>query len=206
MSTVSADISMSLEGQLIVYEFLSLDGRFEGPPGAEMDWVQKHFSPELENDLADQYASLGAFLMGRRTFDSLASYWPTPAASQEYLVHSMNAIPKLVASHRPEVSHWPNSHHLGDQPLTALPKELHTRGDIMVIGSGDLVCQLAQADLVDEYRLLVFPEILGTGRRLFDTLDRPASLATHRNEIFPGGVIALHSRTRHATGETVARS
>ena len=84
-------------GQLIVYEFLSLDGRFEGPSGAEMDWVQSHFSAELENDLADQYASLGAFLMGRRTFDSLASYWPTPAASQEHLVNSMNAIPKLPA-------------------------------------------------------------------------------------------------------------
>lgn len=181
-------------GQLIVYEFLSLDGRFEGPPGAEMDWVQRHFSPELESDLAGQYASLGALLMGRRTFDSLASYWPTPAASQEHLVHAMNAIPKLVASHQSDVSRWPNSHHLGDQPLTALPKELHARGDIMVIGSGALVSQLAQADLVDEYRLLLFPEILGAGRRLFDPLTRPASLATHRNESFPGGVVALHCR------------
>ena len=159
-----------------------------------MDWVQKHFSADLENDLARQYASLSAFLMGRRTFDSLASYWPTPTASDEHLVDSMNAIPKLVVSHRTDVSHWPNSHHLGDEPWDALPRELEARGDIMVIGSGNLVGQLAQADLVDEYRLLIFPEILGAGRRLFDTGTRPASLETDRHELFPGGVVALHCR------------
>ncbi|QVQ50118.1 dihydrofolate reductase family protein [Spiractinospora alimapuensis] len=179
-------------GRLIVYEFCSIDGRFDGPAGEEMDWVQRNFSLEIEQDLAKQYTRIGAFLMGRSTFDALASYWPTPAAAHEHLVDAMNTIPKLVVSHRPDVDAWPGSHHLGPDPLSALREELAARGDIMLIGSHDVARQLADADLVDEYRLLVIPEIVGGGRVLFPDSGPPSRWTTTRSERFDTGAVALH--------------
>lgn len=178
--------------RVIVYEFLSLDGKFEGPPGAEMDWVQQHFSQEIESDLAEQYELLGAFLMGRRTFDSLASYWPTPAAAEERQVFAMNTIPKLVVSHSADVSAWSNSHHLGAEPFETLRHELTVRGDVMLIGSREISRQLASAGLIDEYRLLIFPEILGRGEHFFPSEGPPSSWTVTRSRRFDSGVIALH--------------
>ncbi|WP_159622177.1 dihydrofolate reductase family protein [Ruania rhizosphaerae] len=188
----SADHSPEGSGRVIVYEFLSLDGRFEGPPGNEMDWVQRHFSHEIEVDIAAQYERLGGFLMGRRTFDSLASYWPTSAAAHEHLVGAMNTLPKLVISHRSDVSAWANSHHLGDEPFVALRRELAARGEIMLIGSQDIADQLARADLVDEYRFLVFPEVLGRGRHLFPAEGPSRSWMTTRSRRYDTGAVALH--------------
>lgn len=76
---------------LIAYEFLSLDGRFEGPPDHEMDFVTAGFSDRIEEDIAKQYDQIGSFVMGRTTFDGLARYWPTDAAKDERLVDYMNA-------------------------------------------------------------------------------------------------------------------
>lgn len=162
---------------LIVYEFLSLDGYFEGPEGQEMDFVQAAFLPSMEQDIADQYETVEAFVMGRRTFDSLASYWPTEAASGEHLVEYMNGRTKLVVSASPGVSNWVNSEHLGDAPFDALAERRKTaRKDMMVIGSGSVVRGLLGAGLVDELRLLLFPVVLGAGRRLFAPSPRQMDL------------------------------
>lgn len=183
-------------GRLIVSEFVSLDGRFEGPPGQEMDWVRRHFSDELERDLAVQYERIGAFVMGRRTFDGLASYWPTPHAAHEHLADAMNDIPKLVVSSSTDVGAWPRSHHLGTRPLAALRDELAERGDIMLIGSRDVADQLAAAELVDEYRLLIFPEVLGRGRLLFPEEGPSSAWVTTRAERFGSGVTVVHAARR----------
>lgn len=178
-------------GKLIVSEFLSLDGRFEGPPGAEMDWVHRGFSPQLEEGQAQRYANLRGLVMGRRTFEVLGSYWPTPAAQEEHLFEQMNSLPKLVVSHREDVGSWQNSRHLGEDPLESLRRE-RSGGDPMVIGSRSLVQQLAETDMIDEYQLLLFPEVLGTGELLFPDQGPPADFTLSRTETFPNDVLVLH--------------
>ena len=178
---------------LIVYEFLSLDGYFEGPEGQEMDFVQAGFLPSMERDIANQYATVEAFVMGRRTFDSLAAYWPTEAAAGEHLVDYMNGRTKLVVSSDPDVSAWVNSKHLGDAPLDTLAERKTTaRGDMMVIGSGSVVRGLLEAGLVDELRLLVFPVVLGAGRRLFDSSLSQMELRLTHSHAFENGTLGLH--------------
>ncbi|ASR36203.1 hypothetical protein BAY61_15645 [Prauserella marina] len=154
--------------RLLAYEFLSLDGHFEGPEGHEMDFVTQRFSRGIEEDLAAQYGEVGAFVMGRTTFDSLAGYWPTAAAAREYLVDYMNAIPKLVVSNKTDVSAWPNSEHLGPDWLSALAeRKRKDSADLMIIGSASVVRELTARRLIDEYRILLFPRVLSTGRPLF---------------------------------------
>ncbi|QDY71090.1 dihydrofolate reductase family protein [Qingshengfaniella alkalisoli] len=178
---------------IIVYEFLSLDGYFEGPSGREMEFVQSSFLPSMEYDIAAQYGDIEALIMGRRTFDALASYWPTDAASGEHLLGYMNGLKKLVVSSHPDVSAWENSEHLGNDPMNALRECKHSSArDLMVIGSGIVVRELVRADLVDEFRFLIFPLLLGDGRRLFDTAVPFRSLRLCRNHRFENGTLALH--------------
>lgn len=185
---------------LIVYEFLSLDGFFEGPKGQEMDFVQSAFLPSMERDIADQYDAVEAFVMGRRTFDLLGGYWPTEMASQEHLVDYMNGRTKLVISSNPDVSNWMNSEHLGNTPFEALAARKKTAcKDLMVIGSGEVVNGLLDLGLVDELRLLVFPVLLGKGRRLFNSSSRPLNLRQVRNDAFENGTLILHYETNFRT-------
>ena len=179
--------------QLIAYEFVSVDGLFEGASGHEMDFVREGFSPEIESDIAEQYSAVSAFVMGRVTFDKLASYWPTPAAREEALVKDMNAKRKLVLSHSDDVAAWSNSEWLGTDPWSALRERRQSeRGDLMVIGSARVVRTLLELGLLDELRLLVFPTVLGEGRALFER-SRPArKLNLVRTRQFDRGVLSLH--------------
>jgi dihydrofolate reductase len=174
--------------RIVAYEFMSLDGCFSGPTGSEMDFVTGGFSTEMEEDIARQYESVDAFIMGRTTFDSLAGYWPTPAASNERLVEPMNRIPKLVVSSSSDVSAWSNSEHLLD-PVADL-KARDGNGDLMVIGSASVVALLAQYELIDEYRFLLFPIVLGDGRPLFSRSEPISGMALTRLHAFDTGVVA----------------
>lgn len=185
--------------KIIAYEFLSIDGHFKGPPGAEMDFVHKGFSIPIEKDIAEQYTSVSAFIMGRETFDSLAGYWPTDAAQREHLHDQMNRIPKWVVSHNQDVSSWPGSEHLGNDPFATLEQRRGAvDGDMMVIGSRTIVQQLVKLDMIDEFRFLVFPTILGKGTPLFDTVSQPRDLILSNCKQFETGVVALHYTVRRS--------
>ena len=183
--------------QIIAYEFLSLDGYFEGPAGYEMDFVRNGFIPEIEEDIARQYETVEGFVMGRRTFDSLARYWPTEAAKDEHLVSFMNTRQKLVISSSQDVSAWANSECIGSDPVAALRgRQNNAAGDLMIIGSASVVQSLTAARLVDEYRLLVFPVIVGAGRRLFKPASAPLEMILVRNHRFSNGVLSLDYRLK----------
>lgn len=185
--------------KIIAYEFLSIDGHFKGRDGAEMDFVHAGFSPRIEKDIGSQYESISAFIMGRRTFDSLAGYWPTDSAQHEHLQGQMNRIPKWVVSHDKDVSSWPGSEHLGKDPFATLERRRkEVDGDLMVIGSSTIVQQLMKLDMIDEFRFLVFPTILGEGTSLFDNEAQPRDLVLTHNKQFETGVIALHYTLRRS--------
>ena len=173
--------------KIIAYEFLSIDGKFEGPQGQEMDFVQKGFCEAIEQDIARQYASLSAFIMGRKTFDSLARYWPTDAARHETLFDHMNAMTKLVVSNRADVSNWAQSSHLSADPFAALEeRKRSSKGDMMVIGSATVVREL----------LLLFPTVLGAGTDLFPGGTAPSEFELVASRAYNTGAMALDYAVR----------
>ena len=166
--------------RLIVIEFMSLDGVVQDPDGNEGfsqgGWAFRYGPEPVTNDPFALGAVLdtGALLLGRRTWEMFAKIWPgrdDPFSAQ------MNAMPKLVASRSLEhAAEWKNSTVVQGDLATAAKERKRTQ-DIMVMGSASVVRTLIASDLVDEYRLIVFPLILGEGTRLFPDGTAPANLA-----------------------------
>ena len=167
-------------GRVIVIEFVSVDGIMEDPDGREKSaqggWAFRYGPQAVAGDkfaLAEVLDS-GTMLLGRRTWQMFAQIWP---GRDDDFSAKMNAIPKLVASRSlDKADEWQNSAVLAGELLAAV-RERKQSGDIVVAGSASIVRALAAADLVDEYRLLVFPLVLGSGERVFPDGAQPADLA-----------------------------
>lgn len=161
-------------GQVVVSEFITLDGVIEAPGGGEgfehAGWSFK-FDRGEEGDLFkfDELMAADAQLLGRITYDGFAKAWPTMTGMGQF-GEKMNAMPKYVVSRTlaAQDANWNNSTVIGADfagDVAQLKKQVE--GDILVAGSAQLVRGLAQHELVDEYRLMVFPIVLGSGKRLF---------------------------------------
>jgi dihydrofolate reductase len=156
--------------QVIVIEFVSLDGVIQDPDGNEGfrqgGWAFRYGPGPVTGDpfALSEVLGTGALLLGRRTWEMFAKIWP---GRDDPFSAKMNAIPKLVASRSlVQADGWQNSAVLqGD--LVDTVRERKRAQDILVMGSGSVVRTLVAGDLVDEYRLMVFPVILGEGMRLF---------------------------------------
>lgn len=130
--------------------------------------------------MSDSTAAAGALLLGRRTYEIFAGTWPY-ADSGDPAVAAMNAMPKYVASTTLSDLTWANSHVLGADIAAEVTGVKNRSGaETVVLGSGGLIRTLIEHDLIDEYRLLVFPLLLGGGKRLFadDATRRPLTLVS----------------------------
>jgi len=165
-------------GRIVITEFVSLDGVVEAPGGGE-DFKHGGWTFEIERGeegnkfKLDETMSSEALLLGRVTYEGFAKAWPS--RTDEFgFADKFNNMPKYVVSSTLEDPEWNNSTVLkGDvaEEVTKLKQEQD--GDIVVHGSPQLVQTLVEHDLVDEYRLMVFPVVLGSGKRLFgDTADK----------------------------------
>lgn len=158
--------------KLVVTEFVTLDGVFEDPGGAESfdlgGWAFRFDrGPEGDKFKQDELDAADAQLLGRRTYEGFAAAWPERGGNP--FAEKMNEMPKHVFSSTLREASWNNSTILhGDltSEVTALKRRY--AGDILVAGSGQLVRGLLDAGLVDELRLMIFPTVLGRGRQLFD--------------------------------------
>ena len=159
-------------GRVVVSEFITLDGVMEDPGGSEKTegggWAFR-FERGSDGDRfkLDELLAADALLLGRRTYEGFAAAWPSIEDEQGF-AEKMNAMPKLVVSSTLEEGTWNNTTILrGDAAEEVAAAKERFEGDLLVAGSGRLVEALVDAELVDELRLMVFPTLLGSGKKLF---------------------------------------
>ncbi len=182
-------------GNVVVTEFVTLDGVMEDPGGAE-DFEHGGWSFEFDRGddgdgfKLDEVMRADAHLLGRVTYEGFAAAWPSRSGE---FADKINGMRKYVVSTTMDTAEWDNSTVLkGDlaEEVSKLKRELD--GDILVAGSATLVQALVERDLVDEYRLMVFPLVLGTGRRLFTEGGAGTVLKLVESKpVGPDGVIVL---------------
>jgi dihydrofolate reductase len=191
--------------RIVVSEFLSIDGVMEDPGGAEGfrhgGWTFAFNDPDGMRYKLDEVLDGAALLLGRVTYEGFAAAWPGRSDDLGF-ADKMNTMPKYVVSRTLERADWSNSTILrGDVAEEVGALRAGDGGDILVAGSAQLVRALAAADLVDEYRLMVFPIVLGEGKRLFDGLSEPASLGlADVRPLRSGTVILTYHRAPAAVG------
>ncbi|HZO58269.1 MAG TPA: dihydrofolate reductase family protein [Solirubrobacterales bacterium] len=178
--------------RVVVSEFVTLDGVMEAPGGEpghpHSGWVFDFMGPQQEQYKLEETLAADALLIGRVTYESFLGAWPSRSGP---FADKMNAMPKHVASTTlKEPLEWSNSTLLQGDVAEAVRKlKEEEGGDIVVAGSRTLVHTLMEHGLVDEYRLMVFPVVLGSGRRLFpDTPDKTV-LKLAGTEAFDTGVV-----------------
>jgi dihydrofolate reductase len=163
-------------GNVIVNEFLTLDGVMQSPGYDGEDrrggfehggWQPPYFDDAAGKAVIGGIQEADGLLLGRRTYEIFAAHWPNQP-DDDPLAPTLNALPKYVASTTlQEPLEWTNSTLLGDVTKDVAKLREDSGGDLLVIGSGELVKTLMDYGLVDEYRLMIHPLILGSGRRLF---------------------------------------
>jgi dihydrofolate reductase len=195
-------------GTLAVFDHVTVDGFFAGPRG-ETDWFQAiKKDAEYEAYTHSQAQAGGATLVfGRTTYQMMKSYWPTPAAiaSDPGMARVLNESPKIVFSKTlPDAAEdrtWKNVTLLRDIDRTDILERKKPAGAaLMVLGSGTVVRQLANLGLVDQYRLVIVPVVLGTGRSLFEGVRR-TSLELLEARTFKNGVAMLTYRAGRLASE-----
>jgi dihydrofolate reductase len=195
--------------KVIVSEFVTLDGVMEDPGGAEGfehgGWSIRLGSEEQERFKFDELASADALLLGWKTYEGFAAAWPIMmdayegprrAELQEY-ADMMNSYPKhVVSTTLQEPLEWNATLVKGDVAGEVSKLKRQPGEDILVFGSGDLVNTLIQHGLVDEYRLMIFPVVLGSGKRLFREASEKRALELVDSKTFETGVLYLTYRPK----------
>jgi len=183
-------------GRIVVTEFVSLDGVMQAPGGGEefkhAGWTFKIGRGEEGNKFKlDETLSSAALLLGRVTYEGFAAAWPS---MKNEFADKFNGMPKYVVSSTLKKATWNNSTVLQGNVVEEVSKlRQKVNGDIVVHGSARLVQTLVEHDLVDELRLMVFPVILGTGKRLFgDTSDKKRLRLTDSKTVGDGVAILIY--------------
>ncbi|CAK9888743.1 MULTISPECIES: dihydrofolate reductase family protein [Pseudomonas] len=186
--------------KLIVAAFTSLDGIIQAPGGPEEDtsggfryggWVVPFADQAFGEAMQTLFSQPFELLLGRRTYDIFAGYWPHQTDSPDpFIADLFNRVPKHVATHHPDTLGWHNSHALLGELADAIRALKQQPGDTLLTqGSGELVRQLLAAGLVDELRLLIHPIILGRGKRLFDDQAQASAFTLADSSSTPSGVL-----------------
>jgi dihydrofolate reductase len=186
-------------GELVVNMFTSLDGVLQGPGAPDEDraggfeyggWQAPYFDEESGKVITDHIAGLEALLLGRKTYEIFAAYWPQQPAENS-IAARLNGAPKYVASRTLDTVGWTNSKLIQGDVAEAVAQLKGEFGRVDVIGSGDLVQTLLGNDLVDRLNLWVYPLLLGSGKRLFAEGTVPTALRLVESATFSKGAVHL---------------
>jgi dihydrofolate reductase len=196
---VVAAIEEDVMGALVVTMFTTLDGVLQGPGGPEEDraggfayggWQAPLLDEESGKIMTDHIAGVEALLLGRRTYEVFAAYWPQQPAGNP-IAARLNDVPKFVASRTLGSVGWANSRLLQGEVAEAVAQLKGEFGRVDVIGSGELVQTLLGNELVDRLNLWVYPVLLGVGKRLFAEGTVPTALRLVESATFPKGAVHL---------------
>jgi dihydrofolate reductase len=195
---------------IAINTFLTLDGVAQAPGGPSEDtsdgfehggWQVPYFTEQLGEIIGPWHTSADGLLLGRRTYDIFAGHWPHVPTDHEdaAMAKVINERRKYVASRTLDTVEWQNSTLLGDDVVDAV-EALKKRdlGELVVVGSLDFAQTLIRHKLIDEYRLTIFPVVLGTGKRLFTDGGTPAGLELVSTQTTDAGVIACVYRAAGA--------
>ncbi len=184
--------------KILAATFVSLDGIMQAPGGPDEDtelnfrlggWTFPFFDAALGASMGELFGQPFDLLLGRKTYDIFAAYWPR-AAPDDPIGGVFNRVVKYVATHSRAPLDWENSRSLGDDIVATLTGLKAGEGPTLLIqGSGDLIQTLLAHGLIDEFRLMIFPVVLGRGKRLFASGAIPAALKLTASQSYPTGVI-----------------
>ncbi|MFH8367521.1 dihydrofolate reductase family protein [Streptomyces sp. NPDC018031] len=156
--------------------FLSLDGVMQAPGGPNEDtsggfelggWLVPYVDEDMERTMAEVFDRAAGFVLGRRTYEIFAGYWPRVTDQGNVIASRLNNLPKYVASTTLARAEWHNSTLISDAAHAVRKLKGDLDGELQIHGSGRLAQSLLAHDLIDELLLLVYPVVLGTGKRLF---------------------------------------
>ena len=184
--------------KLIVSMMTSIDGFIEGPH-RELDWTVE--SPDFNAYCDDMLDHADTMLFGRVSYEMMVKYWPEAETSskdswERQLAHKMNTLPKIVVSRSLDRAEWNNTRVVRGnlyEEVQALKER--ARKDCFVFGGAGIIATLRQLGLVDEYRVIVHPFVLGSGTPLFVDVKERLRLQPIRSQTFDSGVVALFYRT-----------
>ncbi|HEV8653641.1 MAG TPA: dihydrofolate reductase family protein [Actinomycetes bacterium] len=164
--------------RVIVQEWMALDGVVQAPGAADEDttggfehggWHLRYFDDLSQKWVVETLTGAGGFLLGRRTYEGFAAHWPNASEEEQVVAEPLNTKPKYVASRTlTEPLEWQNSTVLrGDVAKAVVALKQEDGDDLLVIGSSELVQTLIEHDLVDEFRVMIDPLVVGGGKRIF---------------------------------------
>ena len=190
--------------QVVVQTFLTLDGVYQGPGGPDEDteggfkhggWQIPFWDDAGGKIMDQQMAETQALLLGRKTYDIFAGYWPNATEDLE-IANKFNSIPKYVASRTMKTAEWKGTTIIGANLAqdVAKAKQQGKAGALAVVGSGNFAQSLMRENLIDEYRLWIHPLVLGSGKRLFAEGVVPANLKLLNSTSTPSGITILTYR------------
>lgn len=184
--------------ELTLTTFLTLDGVMQAPGGPAEDtsggfpyggWLVPHADADMGKTMIEIFSKADAFLLGRTTYDIFSAYWPRVTDTGDLIATKLNSLPKYVALRTRTTFDWNGTTHIQDVAKEATDLKKHFPREVQVHGSCGLAQTLIEKDLIDEYRFLTFPVILGTGKRLFGAGAVPTSLVLMKSNTTSRGVV-----------------
>jgi dihydrofolate reductase len=173
--------------KIVVSQFMTLDGVMEAPH----EWSFPYWHDEIGNFKQEELFASDTLLLGRVTYEGFAAAWPD-RTDEAGFADRMNNMRKIVISTTLEKAEWTNSTIVKENIVEEISKLKDQPGqDILVFGSATVVDTLKRQDLIDEYRLMVFPVVLGSGKRLFNDGIEKQVLKLAETKTFPSGVVVL---------------
>ncbi|MEP7287139.1 MAG: dihydrofolate reductase family protein [Chloroflexota bacterium] len=177
--------------KLIAWEFLSLDGIMEAPE----NWVSPFQSEDVAEFVRAQNLASEALLLGRVTYETFAAFWPSQTHNEFGIADKLNSMPKFVVSSTLDQADWHNTTIIRRDVLEEIARlKQQPGGAIGITGSATLIQALMKANLIDEFRLLVHPIVLGNGKYLFGD-ENSTPLRLLQKKTFSSGVVALSYTT-----------
>jgi len=176
--------------KLVVFNMVSLDGFFVDRKG-DMSWAHKN-DPEWNAFVNQNASGNGVLVFGRVTYELMAGYWPTPMALENspVVAKGMNDMPKIVFSRTLDNTSWSNTKLVKGELAEEMRKLKKEPGpDMVILGSGSLVSQLAQQNLIDEYQIALSPIVLGKGRTMFEGVKEKLNLKLTKSRTFGNGIV-----------------